>query len=439
MNLEIMQDGHFGTWLDGRKPDKVRRFCNDTRILSPGDCFVALITEKSDGNDFIKNAERAGASCALVSRPDTTSKLPQFICKNTKDTLREIAMVARSKFFGRTIAITGSYGKTTTKELLSLLLGIKNNTNYQNFNGQLGVPLTVATIDNAEPFAVIEVGVDTPGEIDNLIELVRPDLAIVTGITTIHILHMGSEEKIAQEKSKLVMNALQRGGIGILAEECLKFSPFVSIKSQCIIARKSAKDFGYELEILPNHYSVVIYFKHKKFYFELPKSMSLGTIQDFILACTCALQCGITPDKIQEKIATWQPTHLRGEIIHKGHRTYFADCYNANFVALLDSLRHFDYLFPNNHRLFVIGTLKSEEIGPTAMTQNLSILKSIPLRDGDRVFLVGEDSQMYAQKSGISNISAFDSYNEALTDVEKFSGTVYIKGHRSYTLERLIV
>jgi UDP-N-acetylmuramoyl-tripeptide--D-alanyl-D-alanine ligase len=438
VNIETLSSSKIGHWLNG-VPASIVRFCNDSREIAPGDCFVAFVTNSGDGHNFLRNANANGATCALVSRPNREIDLPQFVCPDTQIALSEIAKLSRSKFTGTTIAVSGSFGKTTTKDILKLLLGVKNNATFENKNGQIGVPMTLAGLDNRENFAIVEIGVDAPGTMDGLADIVMPDIAIITGIGKIHLGEMGNEETIAHEKCKLLLNAIHRGGWGILAEECLKFEDFRKVQNRCFCIRKNSRACGYAIEEIGNQYRVAVTLGKKDFEFTMPPLMSRGIAKNFASACVCAIKCGIDAKTIGEKIAQWQPSKWRGEIIIKKNKTYFADCYNANPVALVDSLAQFDKLFPRGKRLFVIGVLRACEMGKEVLEENSAIFNNLPLRGGDEVCLIGENADRFCSSVKCNLVRAFSSAEDAVDSVENFSGIVYLKGHRYYKLESLIL
>ncbi|MDR2603572.1 MAG: hypothetical protein LBC11_03370 [Puniceicoccales bacterium] len=425
-----------GHWLHGKKPEQIVRFCTDTRSLCPGDCYVA-ITDVRDGHIFLGDARTNGASCAIVSHPKPDIDLPQFVCDDTNVAMIEMAKLARSMFRGTMIAITGSFGKTTTKDILKLLLGIEKNVTLENKNGQRGVPMTLATITNGEAFAVVEVGIDTICTMNKLVELVVPHIAILTGIGKIHMSGMGSESTIAHEKSKLLRGAIKNNGHGIFPEECLRFSTCRKIQDHCRVVKENGEDMGYRMAMKGDQCHVTVMFSGKKSKFTMPHLMSQGIVKNFVLACICALECGIDATNIQKRINLWKPSKWRGEIIATTPRTYFADCYNANSIAFANSLAQFDRLFPHGNRLFIIGALIRCEVGNGVIGDNAILFKSLPLRENDGVIVIGEPTN-FSMDAINCNWKVFPSASQAMEAVTSFHGVVYLKGHRIYGLESLI-
>ena len=186
----------------------------DTRTLQPGDLFVALVGEHGDGHDHVAEALAKGAAGAMVQHdlPGAT-----LLVHDTLQALWGLGRYARARFKGRMLAVTGSVGKTTTKEMLRTVLSAAATTHAApaSYNNQWGVPLTLARLPADAAFCVAELGTNHPGEIGPLSLLVRPDVAVVTAVEAAHIGHFGSLEAIAQEKSA-IGDGLPPDGVAVL-------------------------------------------------------------------------------------------------------------------------------------------------------------------------------------------------------------------------------
>ena len=186
----------------------------DTRTLQPGDLFVALRGEHGDGHDHVADALARGAAGAMVQRdlPGAT-----LLVHDTLEGLWALGRYARARFTGRAVAVTGSVGKTTTKEMLRAILSAAGPTHaaQASYNNHWGVPLTLARLPAAAEFLVAEIGTNHPGEIAPLSRLVRPDVAVITAVEAAHIGHFGSIEAIADEKSA-IGEGLPPGGLAVV-------------------------------------------------------------------------------------------------------------------------------------------------------------------------------------------------------------------------------
>ena len=191
----------------------------DTRSIAPGELFVALAGENRDGHDFVARALEAGAGAAMVSRvPDgVADDAPLLLVGDTLAALGALGAVARARSAARVIAVTGSVGKTSTKEMLRAMLGCQGRVHAaeKSFNNHWGVPLTLARMPADTEFAVIEMGMNHAGEIAPLSRLARPHVALVTTIEAVHLAAFGSVAEIADAKAE-VFAGLEPGGVAIL-------------------------------------------------------------------------------------------------------------------------------------------------------------------------------------------------------------------------------
>ncbi len=191
----------------------------DTRSIAPGELFVALAGENRDGHDFVARALAAGAGAAMVDHvPDgVAADAPLLVVDDTLEALGALGAAARARSAARVIAVTGSVGKTSTKEMLRTMLGGQGRVHAaeRSFNNHWGVPLTLARMPADTNFAVIEMGMNHPGEITPLSRLARPHVALVTTIEAVHLAAFGSVEEIADAKAE-VFAGLEPGGVAIL-------------------------------------------------------------------------------------------------------------------------------------------------------------------------------------------------------------------------------
>ena len=190
----------------------------DTRTLAPGDLFVALVGENGDGHAFVADALAKGAAGALVHRvPQGADPVRLLVVGDTLAGLAALGAFARARFTGKVVAVTGSVGKTTTKEMLRTVLAEAGPTHaaVASYNNHWGVPLTLARTPPGAAFAVIEIGMNHAGEILPLARLARPHVAVITMIAPAHLGHLGSIEAIADEKAS-IMAGLEPGGVAVL-------------------------------------------------------------------------------------------------------------------------------------------------------------------------------------------------------------------------------
>jgi UDP-N-acetylmuramoyl-tripeptide--D-alanyl-D-alanine ligase len=207
----------------------LRGFHFDSRQIGAGGVFVALRTTRRDGHAFLGAAREAGAAAALVAKADATAGLPQLVVADPLTAFQTIAREHRRAFRGPVIGISGSAGKTSTKNLLALLLGGETGgvlATEGNLNNHLGVPLTLTRLDaSAHRFAVIEAGISAPGEMQPLAAMIEPDVALITLVAPAHTLELGGLDGVAREKSVLPA-ATRPAGVAIFPGQAAAFPAF---------------------------------------------------------------------------------------------------------------------------------------------------------------------------------------------------------------------
>jgi len=203
----------------GALPADVNGISIDSRTLVKGDAFFAIKGENRDGHDFVEGALKAGAGLAVLEREqrDRFAGAPLLIVPDVLEALRDLARAARARMSAKVIAVTGSVGKTSTKEALRLALSAEGETHASiaSYNNHWGVPLSLARCPAGAKYAVFEIGMNHAGEITPLTQLVRPHVGIITGIEPVHLEYFGSLEKIADAKAE-IFSGIEPGGAVVL-------------------------------------------------------------------------------------------------------------------------------------------------------------------------------------------------------------------------------
>lgn len=443
-----------GTWRPC-EPPYLSGFSNDTRNLRPGDLFVALTTPRRDGHDFLEDARARGAAGALVTRFHPEVALPQLVVDDTLRALQTIAGAARQEYTSPVIGITGSAGKTSTKELLALLLGEEGVLRtYANHNNHLGVPLTLLEIDDiCHRYAVVEAGMNHPGEMDVLARLIEPDFAIVTLVAPAHLEGVGTIEGVAAEKSRMLAH-LRPGGTAFFPESCLAWDAFRQLPADAVVlspveglavpasGRHARVQFRIDpSERRPNGLQLSLrQAGYPDRCFQLPR-LSPGMVHNAAMALLTASRLGISDSLLQTRLLRWHPATFRGQIVELGPRAYYVDCYNANPASMRDSLAGFAIAFPDRPRLYILGCMA--ELGPQSADLHRQLGRDLQVGPGDRVFLLGEDAA--ALREGIletgldaGRVAVLEDIEEARLALERFSGAVLLKGSRTHRLELLL-
>lgn len=430
-------------------------FCTDTRLLRTGNIFVALRTDKRDGHDFLDAACAAGAGAALVARANPALALPQLVVADPLVAFQAIAREHRRTFRAPVVGISGSAGKTSTKNLLALLLG--GETGYVlategNLNNHLGVPLTLTRLDPARHrFAVIEAGISASGEMAPLAAMIEPDVAIITLVGHAHTEELGGLEGVAREKVVLPA-AVRASGIAIFPRRCADFPVFRDLNVRTLTVE--AAEVLRPAEPLRDRLYFTItqrgedtaialaYGRPPLLVFTLGR-VTGGMAQNAVLAICAALWLGVPRDVIQRRLDDYAPAPLRGEIRREDGRLLYIDCYNANPASMADALETFRQLAPAGEgpRLFVLGCM--EELGPDSLVHHENLGASLRLGPDDHVCVIGDQAD--AVQRGAMAAGARTDQVEIVESIEviserfaAFSGTVFVKGSRRYQLERIL-
>jgi UDP-N-acetylmuramoyl-tripeptide--D-alanyl-D-alanine ligase len=445
------------TWSHGRwtavPAVPITGFTNDTRALQPGQLFVALKSDLRDGHDYLVAAMDAGAAGALVSRADPALALPQLVVADPLTAFQAIAREHRRTFFGPVVGISGSAGKTSTKDLVALLLGGAPAVlaTEGNLNNNLGVPLTLTRLDPAvHRFAVVEAGISVPGEMKRLARLIEPDLAITTLVAPAHLEELGDLEGVAREKAELPA-AIRAAGIAVFPRQCAQFKAFHDLAVRTMVVEQAEvvrpaeppkdKVFFAITQRDDTTALAIAYGPPPPLIFTL-RRVSTGMAQNAVLAICAALWLGVPPEVIQERLAAWQPARWRGEIRREGGRLLYVDCYNANPASMADALETFVALAPSDQpRAYVLGCM--EELGPNAAEYHRALGRTIHLRPEDRLFVVGDHAA--ALRGGLlegGNAAAQIEVAAEAASVREFlagfTGAVFLKGSRRYQLENAL-
>lgn len=450
---EILAQWTGGRWT-ARPVLPLTGFTADTRELQAGQVFVALKTDRRDGHDFLAIAAAAGASAAIVAAPNPSLALPQLCVSDPLEAFQSIAREHRRRFSGPVVGISGSAGKTSTKDLLALLLGGEAGgvlATTGNLNNHLGVPLTLTRLDHAaHRFAVIEAGISAPGEMQPLAEMIEPDVSIVTLIAPAHTQELGGLEGVAREKA-ILPAATRASGVAVFSRETADFGAFRDLGVRTMIVERAEvvrpaeppKDKVYFAITQRGEATAVslAYGQPPPLVFTF-RRVSDGMAQNAALAICAALWLGVEPAVVQQRLSAWQPASLRGEIRREDGRLLYLDCYNANPASMADALDTFHAIAsPEDPRLYVIGCM--EELGSQAAAYHRALGRSIGLRENDRLFAIG--SLAHEIVAGLAERGEVAGQVEVVTSAEAVSaflsewrGAIFIKGSRRYQLERAL-
>ena len=360
----------------------------DTRTLVPGDLFVALKTPTGDGHDHVAAALHRGAAGALVhSTHDMPDDAPLAVVGNTLAGLQALAAFARERFTGAVAAITGSVGKTTTKEMLRIILGASGQTHaaVASYNNHWGVPLTLARMPPDHDFSVIEIGMNHPGEIAPLARLAAPDVAVITSVSSAHIGHMGSLEAIAAEKASIAQGVLQ-GGCLVVPDEF--FSVFPQLRET--VGDVRVQGFGTRHVFDVSEHRDGSTFVADICGRRVPVRLAVPgrhMVMNAVAALTAAAAAGADVEKGAAALAQFSAVDGRGgrRPILDGRATLIDESYNASAASMRAALAVLKIFVPQR-RIAVLGDMR--ELGDHSFAEHTSLAPDV-CESADIVYACG--------------------------------------------------
>lgn len=429
----------------------------DSRSISQGELFIALQGERFDGHEYLQKAIDQGASAVLV---DSGSKIANQLIKvvdtdttsfiKVADTLKALGSIGklnRSKFNGSVVGITGSAGKTTTKEMVAAILSRQGNTLYtkDNFNNEVGVPKTLLSIDDSHRYAVIEMGAARVGDIAYLSDFVQPDISVLTNAAEAHIQGFGSLDGVAQGKSE-IYQSLGSNGAGILNIDDHYSSGWKSVVSQAgaklvsvSLNNKNADVYASDVQEtdLGSHFTLHIKGKAKKVELSIP---GLYNIKNALMAAGVADQLNIDITVIASALSNFSGTKGRMQSVAIGNLTILDDTYNANPKAMKAAL---DVLSKtSSYQIAILGGMG--ELGENNDLYHQDIIKHVEKAQIDAVYCFGDTWPEISSNSTVSLFKTKDQLAEKLLihladlmDKNK-TITVLVKGSRSMKMETFV-
>ncbi len=334
----------------------------DTRSITRGDLFVALRGERFDGHDFLAQAAAAGAAAVVVDDVARTAglHLPVFPVVDTTRALGALGRWWRETWGGTIVAVAGSNGKTTTKELTRAALATRLDVyaTTGNLNNQVGVPLTLLRLPPTTEVAVVEVGTSIPGEVEILRRIVNPNVAVVTSIGEEHLEGLGSLEGVLNEEAAIY------GGVdlGIAPTAQPEIGRVARTRARRVI--EAGMDAG---DVRPDSWGMSADGRGWARFGESTLTMQVPgahNLRNAMLALAVARACGVPDEAAIEGIGRVEPLDMRGRWLAMGDLTIINDAYNANPASMREAITLLDSLDRTRPRVLVLGTMR--ELGPQA-------------------------------------------------------------------------
>ena len=369
----------------------------DTRTIEPGDLFIALKADR-DGHEFVKNAFENGAVAALVDHTpkDLDTSFPLLVVPDVMDAFRAMAHFARNRFRGKVIAVTGSVGKTSTKEMLNTILTKQGHTHssFASYNNHWGVPLTLTRLPQDSDFAVIEIGMNHPGEIAPLSILTNPDIALITSVAPAHLAAFQSIEGIAQEKASVAKGLKGDGSIIINCDiptlETVKFAINSYNLNPICYGSKDKTNRLLNIEEKGDCIKILSLIEGEQQRFKLnTKAIHFAHNALGALITTKILNCDIV--KACESLKAWLPGVGRGSVkkINLGKIGFIElidDGYNANPASIFSALNTLGRS-KAKRRIAILGDMK--ELGAAEIDYHKEIASLDVISKLDCIHTVG--------------------------------------------------
>lgn len=406
----------------------------DTRTLRPGMIFFALKGESFNANDFVQQAIDAGASCVVTQNPAFLNHPFCFYTPDSLKTLQEVAAIRRSHLKSIVIGITGTNGKTTTKELIREALSAagKVYATSGNFNNHIGVPLTLLAIKDDADFVIIEMGANHPGEIEFLCNIARPEYGIITNIGRAHLDGFGSFEGVINTKSELYIFIKEINGKIFVNEDDPLLVSLSKGYNQILYGTKSLDASIVNDE---NPYLRCNWNWNNKKYFTETKLTGNYNLSNLLAAISIGLHFGADPKLLSEKLSDYTPSNMRSQWIETDRNHLILDAYNANPSSMAAALNNFA-LLDAEKKLPVLGDML--ELGSYSDTEHHAILELLTELRFSEAVLIGPCFSKFRNE-----FTAFLFFNDtaearnALTKnvVSKF--TILLKGSRGIGVDAL--
>ena len=406
----------------------------DTRNLPAGCVFFALHGERFDGNKFAKQALESGASLAVIDNPEYALPEGTLLVPNTLLALQELARAWRRELALPIIGITGTNGKTTTKELLATVLSTKYNLHYTqgNLNNQIGVPLTLLQITRAHEMAIVEMGASHPGDIKELVDIAEPNYGLITNVGRAHLEGFGSFEGVQRTKQELYDYLVAHNGTIFRNTD----NPYLMRMHESALASSSMTNSevsnspqGVPYPIAASAASNIRSVAYAT------GTMPSGThlVGEYNAENVSAAICvgeyfGISREQALEAIRQYVPTNNRSQAMQTANNHLIVDAYNANPTSMQAAINAF------KGDTYILGAMR--ELGEYSHLEHQNIVNMLAERKADNVFLVGEE---YLQTTSpypvFENVEQLHKYLEINPLRDK---NILLKGSRSTQMEKLL-
>lgn len=415
----------------------------DSRKIEPGCIFFALRGDNFNGNQYALTALEKGASYAVVDDLDLAEQDRCILVDDVLTTLQDLARYHRRQLHIPIIAITGSNGKTTTKELIAAVLGSQYRIHYTqgNLNNHIGVPLTLLQLDQQLEVAVIEMGANHQGEIDLLCRIAEPTHGLITNIGKAHLEGFGGIEGVKKGKSELYRYLAEKNGLAFVNNN----EPFL-IDLSAVVRKRIYYELSeapdpqhkpYEVKLLQLQPFIRVAFldDHAQLIESSSKLMGVHNFQNIKTAITLGKYFKVPGEKIKAAIESYNPNMNRSQVISWGSNSILLDAYNANPSSMEVTLRSFAENSSEN-KVVILGDMF--ELGDSAPVEHERIAQLASSLNFEQVVLVGKHFSKVAQQLGCIHFDKVEELKGWFTSQSWENKAILIKGSRGMALERVL-
>lgn len=441
---EVLEATH-GQLLQSAQIEQYMNVVTDTRQLTQNCLFVALQGERFDGHDFVVRAVELGAGCVVVSRPIAVENAAVVLVDDTRDAFQRLAAYHRRRFKVPVIAITGSNGKTTTKDLTAAVLAQKYKTlkTMANFNNEIGLPLTLLQMTQEHEAAVVEMGMRGLGQIAQLAALAQPTIGIVTNVGETHMELLGCLENIACAKGELI-DAVAHGVAILNADNEYTLAMRSRLKAAgraVLFGCGSAADvraFHIETNGVTTEFDCQIF--DQTAHFTLPMA-GRHNIYNALAAIAVGHELGLDTALIQRGLLQADMSAMRMAVSRKNGWTIINDAYNASPMSMQAALQALHDIAPQR-RLAVLGDML--ELGKAAAAAHQEIGRMAAADGVDAVIVIGDMARHIAeaaQAGGVPHVVRAADHQAAADALRKLlqdGDTILFKGSRGMQMEKVI-
>ncbi len=418
----------------------------DSRKITNGVLFVALKGENFNGEDFAQDALNKGAAAVLVSKAAKNFDGVTLKVDDTLTAYQQIAKSWRERFQIPVVAITGSNGKTTTKDLTAAVLSSLGKVckTTANFNNEIGVPMTLLEIDETHKAAVVEIGMRGLHQIENLAQYVKPNIGIVINVNETHIEILGSIENIARAKGEMV-EAIQSGGTVILNADNFYTAEMKNLANDGVkiltYGLDNAADLTAEnISVTGNATQFNLKYNGESYNFEIPV-IGRHNVSNALAAIAAGLSVGLNVEEIQRGISNLTATKMRFEVIQRENFTIINDAYNASPASMQAAIKTVAEIY-SGRKIAVLGDML--ELGAISEKVHREVGQQLVENNFDTLIAFGELGKFIAagaKDAGLKNIFTVETHEDAakkILEIVQKGDVVLFKASHGMHLEKIL-